>query len=59
MDSEDGTNSAAGDEQARLEAALGEVPRGTVAVAGTAVLLLMVGWFLVYLAIFLPRGSVG
>lgn len=49
----------AADERARLEAALAEVPNGTVVVAGTAVALLMLGWFIVYLAIFLPRGSVG
>jgi hypothetical protein len=50
---------AGDDDQARLEAALAEVPRGTVLVAGAAVLLLMAGWFFVYIMIFLPRGSVG
>jgi hypothetical protein len=49
----------AGDDEALLEAALAEVPRGAAAVSGVAVLLLMIGWFLVYLLIFLPRGSVG
>ena len=47
------------DEEAALEAALSEVPRGAVAVAGVAVALLMAGWFFVYILIFLPRGSVG
>ena len=47
------------DEEAALEAALQEAPRGAVAVAGVAVLLLLAGWFFVYLFIFLPRGSVG
>ena len=62
MASEDGRaadRGAGDDEQARLEAALAEVPRGTVLVAGVAVLLLMAGWFFVYILIFLPRGSVG
>ena len=49
---------ADGDEEA-LAAALEDVPRGTIVVAGTAVALLMAGWFFVYLLIFLPRGSVG
>lgn len=47
------------DEEAALERAMVEAPRGTIAVAGTAVLLLMLGWFFVYIFIFLPRGSVG
>ena len=46
-------------DEAALEAALGEVPRGAVAVSAIAVALLMFGWFFVYLLIFLPRGSVG
>ena len=59
MESEQAGISGAGDDQARLEAALEHVPRGALAVSGVAVLLLMAGWFLVYLLIFLPRGSVG
>ena len=54
-----GTATAADEEQAALEAALEETPRGAVVVAGIAVVLLMIGWFFVYLFIFLPRGSVG
>jgi hypothetical protein len=50
---------AGDDDEALLAAALAEVPRGATAVSGVAVLLLMIGWFLVYLLIFLPRGSVG
>ena len=46
-------------EEAALERALGEVPKGAVAVAGTAVLLLLICWFAIYLFVFLPRGSVG
>lgn len=44
---------------AALEEALAQTPRGALAVAGISVALLMVGWFFVYLVIFLPRGSVG
>mgnify|MGYP003577539494 CR=1 FL=1 len=47
------------DDLAALERALEETPRGAVAVAGTAVALLMVGWFFLYFFVFLPRGSVG
>lgn len=46
-------------EQAALERALAEVPRGAVALAGAAVLLLMACWLAIYLFVFLPRGSVG
>jgi len=47
------------DDEAALEAALAEAPRGAIAVAGTAVALLMLCWFAMYLFVFLPRGSVG
>jgi hypothetical protein len=33
--------------------------QGALALAGTAVLLLLIGWFFVYFVIFIPRGSVG
>jgi len=42
-----------------LEDALKEAPRGAIAVAGTAVILLMIAWWAMYLLVFLPRGSVG
>lgn len=42
-----------------LEAAMGEVPKGALALAGIAVTLLLIGWFFVYFAIFIPRGVVG
>lgn len=48
----------AGEEEA-LGLAMEQVPRGTIAVAGTAVALLMICWFAIYLFVFLPRGSVG
>ena len=46
-------------EEAALERALEDVPRGAVAVAGVAVALLLVCWFAIYLFVFLPRGTVG
>jgi hypothetical protein len=49
----------AADEDALLEQAMQEVPRGALAVSLVAVALLMIGWFLLYFAVFLPRGSVG
>ena len=54
-----GTLTAADEDEAALEAALEETPRGALVVAGIAVVLLLLGWFFVYLFIFLPRGSVG
>ena len=47
------------EELAALDAALNEAPRGALAVAGTAVILLMLCWFAMYLFVFLPRGTVG
>jgi hypothetical protein len=42
-----------------LKSVLPQVPRGAVALAGTAVGLLMLAWLLIYLFVFLPRGQVG
>ena len=53
------TPDAASDEKEALERALEETPRGAMVVSGIAVVLLLIGWFLVYLFIFLPRGSIG
>ena len=47
------------DDLAALEDALKEAPRGAIAVAGTAVILLMICWLAIYLFVFLPRGTVG
>ncbi|MCC6736323.1 MAG: hypothetical protein IT534_09370 [Bauldia sp.] len=44
--------------EADLERALRLVPRGAAALAGLAVALIIVGWLLVYLLVFLPRGPV-
>lgn len=46
-------------EQQALDGALREAPRGALALAGAAVGLLLVAWFLVYAFVFLPRGMVG
>jgi hypothetical protein len=43
----------------RLEAAMQAAPRGALTISGIAVALLLLGWFFVYLFIFLPRGAVG
>ena len=45
------------DEQQLL--ALREVPSGAIALGGTAVLLLLIAWVLIYLLVYLPRGMVG
>jgi hypothetical protein len=45
------------DEQQLL--ALREVPSGAIALGGTAVLLLLIAWLLIYLLIYLPRGMIG
>ena len=47
------------DERERLERALAVAPRGAFALAGTAVLLLLLIWFLIYFFVFVPRGVVG
>jgi hypothetical protein len=39
--------------------ALREVPSGAIALGGTAVLLLLIAWLLIYLFVYLPRGMVG
>lgn len=59
MSGEDRDTPGASEEEAALEAALAEVPRGAAALAGIAVVLLLIGWFAIYLFVFLPRGSVG
>ena len=41
-----------------LERVMREVPRGAFALAALSVGLLLLGWLLVYLLVFLPRGMV-
>jgi hypothetical protein len=45
--------------QSDLDAVMEQVPKGALALAGIAVLLLLIGWCFVYFFIFIPRGSVG
>jgi hypothetical protein len=47
------------EELAALDRALKDVPRGAIALAGSAVVLLMLCWLAMYVLVFLPRGSVG
>lgn len=47
------------DEANELQEALAQVPHGALALAGTAVGLLMLAWLVIYLFVFLPRGQVG
>lgn len=49
----------AGEEIARLEAAMEATPRGALVVSGIAVSLLMLAWLAIYIFVFLPRGTVG
>ncbi len=44
--------------QAELEQALEIAPRGALALAGAALALLVLAYFLVYFLVFLPRGAV-
>ena len=45
--------------EAALERVLAEVPKGAALLAGAAVALLVSGWVLIYLLVFVPRGTVG
>jgi hypothetical protein len=45
-------------DRAQLEA-LRRVPQGALALSGVAVLLLLIAWLLIYLLIYLPRGTIG
>lgn len=45
-------------EDAALQRALADVPRGALALAGAAMALLLVAWLAIYLFLFLPRGAV-
>jgi hypothetical protein len=44
--------------QQQLQAIRG-VPSGAAALSGVAVLLLLIAWLLIYLLLYLPRGTVG
>lgn len=44
--------------EADLDKVLAVVPRGAAALAGAAVVLILVAWLLIYFLVFLPRGPV-
>jgi hypothetical protein len=44
---------------AALARVMRDVPRGAAMLAGAAVALLVIGWVLIYLLVFVPRGVVG
>jgi hypothetical protein len=46
-------------DEAALETALRETPKGALALAGLTVGLLMLAWLAIYVFVFLPRGMVG
>jgi hypothetical protein len=48
-----------GIDDAALASVMGEVPRGAAMLAGIAVALLVIGWILIYLLVFIPRGVIG
>ena len=56
-------SSAGGQRSAQLDPAqlqaIADVPSGAVAIAGTAIILLLIGWLLLYFLVYLPRGMVG
>ena len=59
MSDTNGAEERPGDLDERQLLALREVPSGAIALGGTAVLLLLIAWVLIYLLIYLPRGMVG
>jgi len=50
---------ANGVDEAELARVMREVPKGAAALAGAAVAMLVIGWVLIYLLVFVPRGTVG
>ena len=50
---------ANGVDEAALARVMREVPKGAAALAGAAVAMLVIGWVLIYLLVFVPRGTVG
>ncbi len=41
-----------------LDRVMAEVPRGAMALAGVALLVLMLFWLVIYFGVFIPRGPV-
>jgi hypothetical protein len=54
-----GTEAPPGELDERQLAALRPVPEGAIALSGTALVLLLIAWLLIYLLLYLPRGMVG
>ena len=52
-------NRGDGIDEAALASVMSDVPRGAAVLAGAAVALLVIGWLLIYLLVFIPRGVVG
>lgn len=48
-----------GAELEALESAMDVAPRGAAVISGVAVGLLVLCWLLIYIFVFLPRGTVG
>ena len=46
-------------DEAALARVMQEAPKGAVALAGAAVVLLIIGYLLIYVLVFVPRGVVG
>jgi hypothetical protein len=44
--------------EAALQRALAIVPRGALALAGTALGFLLISWVCIYFLVFLPRGAI-
>ena len=48
-----------GIDEAALARVMADVPRGAAMLAGAAVALLVIGWILIYVLVFIPRGVIG
>ena len=59
MSDTNGTDARPADLDEQQLLALREVPSGAIVLGGTAVLLLLLAWLLIYLLVYLPRGMVG
>ena len=59
MSDTNGADARPADLDERQLLALREVPSGAIVLGGTAVLLLLLAWLLIYLLVYLPRGMVG
>lgn len=46
-------------DEAALARVMRVVPLGAAVLAGGAVALIVIGWLLIYLLVFIPRGTVG